>query len=66
MGLLSGLFGRDAAATIDDLETWEEENDKRLPMSAEAIAHLEACGLLVDLETGAVTRDPDADRDWRN
>ena len=69
MSWLSGIFkSNQAAETIRDLENWEEETDALLPngMSAAEIAHLESVGYLVDLETGAVSRDPDADNVHRN
>lgn len=46
--------------TVQDLLDWEHEEHHVLPLSPEAIAELEAQGLLVDLETGAVSADPDA------
>lgn len=69
MKWLSDLFaGSKVADTINDLENWEEENDALLPngMSAAEIANLEAAGFIVDLETGKVSRDPDADMPSRN
>jgi hypothetical protein len=61
MSLLSDLFfGRTEDRITAELGNWAQENDQRLPMSADEIAVLESQGYLVDLETGAVSRDPDA------
>ena len=48
---------------VEDLLTWEEENDALLPngFTAEQIADLEEDGLIVDLVTGVVSRDPDVE-----
>ena len=48
---------------VEDLLSWEEESDALLPdgMTAEDIAELEQQGLIVDLETGEVFADPDAE-----
>lgn len=56
-----GLF-RSIAETIEDLLTWEEENDALLPngMSAEEIAELEADGYVVNLETGEIIPESEA------
>lgn len=56
-----GLF-RSIAEAIEDLLTWEEENDALLPngMSAEEIAELEADGYVVNLETGEIIPESEA------
>ncbi|MFN8493114.1 MAG: hypothetical protein U0350_36260 [Caldilineaceae bacterium] len=48
---------------IDDLLNWEEENDCLLPgaLSAEQIAELEARGLVVDLLTGEIMTEAEAE-----
>lgn len=58
MGLL-----RSIVEAVEDLLTWEEENDALLPngMSAEEIAQLEEDGYVVDLETGAIIPIEEAD-----
>jgi len=63
--LINALFGASAAelspAAID-LETWEEEEDKLLPngLTAEDIAAFEQAGWIVDLTTGQLIREADA------
>lgn len=41
--------------TVRDLLDWELEERRVLPIAAEAIAELEALGLIVDLVTGEVS-----------
>lgn len=47
---------------VEDLLTWEEENDALLPnnMTPEEIAELEARGYVVNLETGEITPEEEA------
>lgn len=69
MSWLSRLLGTDdndgdntAQDAIEDLLTWEEENDALLPggMSAEDIAELEERGYVVNLETGEIMTEAEA------
>lgn len=48
---------------IEDLLTWEEENDALLPnnMTPEEIAELEDQGYIVNLETGEIIPETEAD-----
>lgn len=48
---------------IEDLLTWEEENDSLLPndMTPEEIAELEEQGYIVNLETGEIIPETEAD-----
>ena len=50
-------------AVAEDLLTWEEENDALLPngMTAEEIADLEERGYIVNLETGEIITESEAD-----
>lgn len=65
MKWLDKLLGKDDPAidqnVVEDLLTWEEENDAALPndMSAEDVAKWEAKGFIVDLLTGKVFRNPE-------
>ena len=45
---------------VDDLLTWEEENDRLLPFDPDDIAALEKQGFIVDLQTGVAFPDPEA------
>lgn len=47
---------------VEDLLTWEEENDQLLPnnLTPEDIAKFEALGYIVDLETGKLIPESDA------
>jgi len=47
---------------IEDLLTWEEENDQLLPnnLTPEDIAAFEALGIVVDLETGQLISEDQA------
>lgn len=47
---------------VEDLLTWEEENDQLLPngLTPEDIARFEAMGYVVDLETGQLILEADA------
>lgn len=47
---------------VEDLLTWEEENDQLLPngLTPEDIARFEAMGYVVDLETGRLIPEADA------
>lgn len=47
-------------AAQEDLLTWEEENDAALPMGEMEIAALEAAGFVVDLVTGEVMTEEEA------
>lgn len=46
----------------EDLLTWEEENDQLLPngLTPEDIARFESLGYVVDLDTGALIPEADA------
>lgn len=44
----------------EDLLTWEEDEAKALPMSEAAIAALEAAGYVVNLDTGAIVPEEEA------
>ena len=63
--LINALFGSTGAelspAAID-LESWEEETHQLLPnnLTAEDIARFEQAGWIVDLETGQLIREADA------
>ncbi len=48
---------------IEDLLTWEEESDALLPnnMTPEEIAELEEQGYIVNLETGEIIPETEAD-----
>lgn len=48
--------------TVIDLETWEEENDQLLPnnLTAEDIERFEAAGFIVDLDTGQLIPEAEA------
>ena len=57
---LKELFAPDVDQdVVEDLLTWEEENDAVLPdgMSAEDVAGWEAKGFIVDLLTGKIFRN---------
>lgn len=69
MSWLSRLLGADDDSdnaadqnVVEDLLTWEEETDALLPnnLTAEDIAALEAQGYVVNLETGQLIREEDA------
>ena len=45
---------------VEDLLTWEEENDRLLPFAPDDIAALEKQGFIVDLQTGVAFPDPEA------
>ena len=63
MTWLDLLLGANAANdSVEDLLTWEEENDQLLPndLTAEDIARLEDMGYIVDLNTGALIPEADA------
>lgn len=47
---------------VEDLLTWEEENDALLPnnLTPEDIAKFEALGYIVDLETGRLIPESEA------
>lgn len=49
---------------IEDLLTWEEENDQLLPdgMTPEQIAELEEQGYVVNLETGEIIPEEEANQ----
>ncbi len=57
MSLLSMI-----AQAVEDLLTWEEEQDQLLPngMTPEQIAELEADGYIVNLETGEIIPESEA------
>jgi hypothetical protein len=48
-----------AKSRIEELEEWSEETGLALPMAAEEIVYLEDQGMIVDLETGEVTENPE-------
>lgn len=58
MGLLSDLL-----QVVEELLTWEEESDALLPdgMTPEDIALIEAQGYVVNLETGEIISEGEAD-----
>lgn len=60
--LLFGSNGAELSPAAIDLETWEEEEDKLLPngLTAEDIAAFEAAGFVVDLETGQLIPESEA------
>ena len=66
MNWLSRLLGADGDAVdqngVEDLLTFEEENDMLLPngLTAEDIARLEAAGFVVDLVTGRLIPEAEA------
>lgn len=59
---LSSFSGSNITQAAEDLLTWEEEADALLPnnLTAEDIAALEQAGWIVDLETGQLIREADA------
>ena len=66
MSWLSRLLGADDDSVdqnvIEDLLTWEEENDTLLPnnLTPEDIARFEADGWIVDLRTGQLIPEAEA------
>lgn len=66
MSWLSRLLGADGDSVdqnvVEDLLTFEEENDMLLPnnLTAEDIARFEAAGLVVDLVTGQLIPEAEA------
>ncbi len=64
MNWLSRLLGGDAVdqSVVEDLLTFEEENDMLLPngLTPEDIARFEAAGCVVDLETGQLIPESEA------
>lgn len=64
MSWLSRLLGADSINqnVVEDLLTWEEENDTLLPnnLTAEDIARFEAMGYVVDLVTGRLIPEAEA------
>ena len=59
---LSGSTGAEPSPAAIDLETWEEEEDKLLPngLTAADIAAFEQAGWIVDLETGRLIPEAQA------
>lgn len=59
---LSGSTGAGLSPAAIDLESWEEETDQLLPnnLTAEDIAALEQAGWIVDLETGRLIPEGEA------
>lgn len=68
MSWLARLLGADSngdsvdQAVVEDLLTFEEENDRLLPnnLTPEDIARLEAAGWIVDLRTGQLIPEAEA------
>lgn len=68
MSLLSRLLGADSDGdsvdqnVVEDLLSFEEENDMLLPnnLTAEDIARFEAAGFVVDLTTGRLIPEAEA------
>ena len=60
--VLFGSSGAELSPAAVDLETWEEENDQMLPngLTAEDIAAFEDAGWVVDLETGQLISEAEA------